>query len=44
LSLNKAARFAIKSHLRRSKLVTSITASNAAGATDTDTYVFRFRK
>ena len=44
LSLNKAARFAIKSHFGASKLVTSITAGNAAGATDTDTHVFRFRK
>jgi hypothetical protein len=44
LTLNKAARFAIRSHLGRSKLVTSITASNMAGATDTDTHVFRFRK
>jgi hypothetical protein len=43
LTLNKAARFAIKRHFGASKLVTSITASNAAGATDTDTHVFRFR-
>jgi hypothetical protein len=44
LSLNKAARLAIKGHFGRSQLVTSITASNAAGATDTDAHVFRFRK
>ncbi len=44
LTLNKSARFAIKSHLGASKLRTSITASNAAGATDTDTRVFRFKR
>ena len=44
LTLNKSARFAIKSHIGASKLRTSITASNAAGATDTDTRIFRFRR
>ncbi len=44
LTLNKAARFAIKSHLRASKLRTSITATDATGATDTDTHVFRFKR
>ena len=42
LTLNKAARFEIKSHLGASKLRTSITATNSAGQTDTDTHVFRF--
>ena len=44
LTLNKSARFAIKSHIGASKLRTSITASNAAGATDTDTRIFRFKR
>jgi hypothetical protein len=44
LTLNKAARFAIKSHLRRSKLRTSITATNNLGQTDTDTQTFRFKR
>jgi hypothetical protein len=43
LTLNKAARLAIKSHLGAAKLRTSITASNVAGLTDTDTRTFRFR-
>jgi hypothetical protein len=43
LKLNKPARVAIKAHLGSSKLRTSISASNAAGATDTDTRTFRFR-
>ena len=43
LTLNKAARLDIKSHLGASKLRTSITATNSAGQTDTDTHVFRFR-
>ena len=43
LTLNKPARLAIKSHLGAAKLRTSITASNAAGLTDTDTRIFRFR-
>lgn len=44
LTLNKAARFAIRSHLGASKLRTSITAADATGATDTDTRVFRFKR
>jgi len=43
LKLNKPARTAIKAHLGASKLLTYITASNAAGATDTDTRTFRFK-
>jgi hypothetical protein len=43
LKPNKAARAAIKAHIGASELRTSISASNAAGATDTDTRVFRFR-
>ena len=44
LTLNKAARFAIKSHLGASKLRTSIAATDATGATDTDTRVFKFKR
>ena len=44
LTLNKAARSAIKSHLRRSKLRTSITATTQAGLTDTDTQTFHFKR
>jgi hypothetical protein len=44
LTLNKAARFAIKSHLRKSKLRTSITATNNLGLTDTDTQTFHFKR
>jgi hypothetical protein len=44
LTLNKSARFAIKSHLGASKLRTSITADNAVGTTDTDTRIFRFKR
>jgi hypothetical protein len=44
LTLNKAARFAIKSHLGVSKLRTSVTASDGTGATDTDTRVFKFKR
>jgi hypothetical protein len=43
LTLNKAARLDIKRHLGASRLRTSITATNSAGQTDTDTHVFRFR-
>jgi hypothetical protein len=43
LTLNKAARFAIKSHLGASKLRTSIAATDATGGTDTDTRVFKFK-
>ena len=44
LTLNKAARFMIASHLGASKLRTAITASDSTGATDSDTRVFRFRR
>ena len=44
LKPNKAARAAIKAHIGASKLRTSISASNASGATDTDTRVFRFKR
>jgi hypothetical protein len=43
LKLNKPARVAIKAHFGISKLRTSISATNAAGLTDTDTHTFRFR-
>jgi hypothetical protein len=43
LKPNKAARRAITAHIGASKLRTSISASDAAGATDTDTRVFRFK-
>ena len=43
LKLNKPARSLIKAHLGASKLRTFITASNAAGAVDTDTRNFRFK-
>jgi hypothetical protein len=43
LKPNRAARAAIKAHIGASKLRTSISASNAAGATDTDTRAFRFK-
>jgi hypothetical protein len=43
LKPNKAARAAINAHIGASKLRTSIRASNAAGATDTDTRAFRFK-
>jgi hypothetical protein len=44
LTLNKSARVAIKSDLGASKLRTAITATDATGATDTDTRVFRFKR
>lgn len=44
LTLNKAARSAIKGYLRRSKLRTSITATTQAGLTDTDTQTFHFKR
>jgi hypothetical protein len=44
LTLNRAARSAIKSHLRKSKLRTSITATTGAGLTDTDTQTFHFKR
>ena len=44
LTLNKGARVEIRDHLGASKLRTSVTATNSAGQTDTDTRVFRFRK
>jgi hypothetical protein len=43
LKPNRAARQAIRKHIGASKLRTSISAINAAGATDTDTYTFRFK-
>jgi hypothetical protein len=43
LKPNKTARAAIKAHIGASKLRTSISATNAAGATDTDTRVYRFK-
>jgi hypothetical protein len=44
LKPNGTAREAIKSNIGASKLRTSITATNAAGATDTDTRTFRFKR
>jgi hypothetical protein len=44
LNLNKPARVAIASHLGASKLRTTITATDATGATDADTRVFRFKR
>jgi hypothetical protein len=44
LTLNKAARFMIASHLRTSKLRTSITASTSTGLTDRDARVFKFKR
>ena len=44
LKLNKAARGAINAHIGAAKLRTVIFASNSAGATDTDTRVFRFKR
>jgi hypothetical protein len=44
LKPNKTAREEIATHLGASKLSTSITATNAAGATDTDTRTFRFKR
>jgi hypothetical protein len=44
LTLNKSARVEIKNHLRVSKLRTAITATDATGATDSDSRVFRFKR
>ncbi len=44
LKLPKPVRSAIKSHLRRSKLRTSITATTQAGLTDTKTQTFHFKR
>lgn len=44
LKPNGAARATIKSDIGASKLRTSITATNAAGATDTDTRTFKFKR
>jgi hypothetical protein len=44
LTLNKAARFMIASHLGASKLRTSIAASTSTGQTDSDARVFRFKR
>ena len=44
LTLNKAARFMIATHLGASKLRTYLTASTSTGLTDSDTRVFKFRR
>jgi hypothetical protein len=44
LTLNKAARFMIASHLGAAKLRTSITASTSTGQTDSDARVFKFKR
>jgi hypothetical protein len=44
LKPTKATRSMIASHLRTSKLRTSITASTTTGLTDSDSRVFRFRR
>ena len=44
LTLNKAARSMIKSHLGASKLRTSLTTSTSTGQTDSDTRVFKFKR
>ena len=44
LTLNKAARHAIAGNIKASKLRTSISATSAAGVTDTDTHTFRFKR
>jgi hypothetical protein len=44
LTLNKAARTMIKSHLGASKLRTSLTASTSTGLTDSDSRVFKFKR
>jgi hypothetical protein len=44
LTLNRAARFMIATHLGASKLRTSLTASTSTGLTDSDTRVFKFRR